>query len=95
MRMSDLTTPTAPCFAPAPRDRRAEFGCPVQFMCRPVGCPPPTVKWYRQGEEMGDTGRAVRNQSMTRIMLNDLVFESQNLILAGCPLLPNGLVSTT
>ena len=49
--------PTAPCFAPAPRDRRVEFGGSVQFMCRPVGSPPPVVRWYRQGEEMGDSGK--------------------------------------
>ena len=51
-----LTSPTAPCFAPAPRDRRVEFGGSVQFMCKPLGRPSPDVKWYKQGQEMGDTG---------------------------------------
>ena len=47
-----LDTDTFPCFVVSPRDRRIEYDSSIQFMCKAIGHPTPTVKWYKHGKQL-------------------------------------------
>lgn len=57
----DKTSEFPPQFTMRLRDRRVQVTYPVRLTCQFAGCPEPTIKWFKDGEELLSSGKKIFN----------------------------------
>ncbi|XP_063632972.1 titin homolog isoform X5 [Cydia splendana] len=84
-RSSDVSGDYPPQFTMRLRDRRVQATYPVRLTCQVVGCPTPSVTWYKDGEEVYKDNRHTH--------FKDELFHT--LEIAPCTLEDGGVYSCT